>query len=443
MTNSVITLTGLLSLSLLFVIFPWLHGLDLVWEQLLFSACVFLLLSLTCISKPLFFSPGLRWVSALFAVWLGWCALYLIPVSPDVLTMLSPKTRYWYELGQAEEFYFSVYRQASLIECFKFLTLPVLVWLVWLLARSHKRLKLLANLIVLGCTITALYSLLNFFTSGAYELVESIQPWDLAWEHGIRGTFSYKNQYGMYLSLSLALACGLLIQNLRFNGSWRYTGLLTLQLLILAATLINTSSRGAIVSLVAGATLTCLLFIIRNRAAVKRFITVKMLGIAAVLFVVVGIGFTHSSVYDRFANQQLEDNGRAYLRQTAIGVINDHPLMGSGPGTYPYIQHVYKPMELGISKMSKRAHNDYLETIATTGVVGFVLLALPIGLLLFNVFRNAGAEANGVLIGVRTALLAFLIQSAFDTNTGIFFLPVLFITLLSIGFVLNTLERKV
>ncbi|OFC72146.1 O-antigen ligase family protein [Alteromonas confluentis] len=423
--------------SVLFIVFPWLHGLDLAWEQLLFAGCTLLLFGVNIATVKIGKARQVKWISLAFLVWLVWCALYLLKLPASILELISPKTLYWYNLGKASDYYLSVYRQASLIEWFKFLTIPVLFWTIWLLVRSRRALYIIANAIVAGCTITAIYSLINFASDGAYEVVGSIPPWDLAWKDGIRGTFSYKNQYAMYLALCMALAAGLLAQNIVSRGNRKYSTLLTIQLLLLAVTLINTSSRGAIVSLVGGAGITFLLFIYRNRAYVKRFLTAKLLVSVLALFVVMGFAFSQSSVYDRFANQQLEDNGRTYLRQTAMGVISDHPLTGSGPGTYPFIQHVYKPMELGISKMSKRAHNDYLETLASTGIIGFTLLALPLGLLLLATFRNRNNESDGVLIGIRVAILTFLIQSSFDTNTGIFFLPVLFITVLSLGFIIN------
>ncbi len=382
---------------------------------------------------PRYSDTRLNIIAALLVTWLIYASMYIVPMPSGWISAISPAMAHWYSTKPDADLFLSVYRQASFIALIKFITLTLLFLTVCHLGRNLRNVVSIAHAIIFGCVLTALYSLLNFLTNGAFELINSVPPWDLAWKDGIRGTFSYKNQYALYLSLCLSLVAGLLIRTKQTVTARWYKAILTGSLLLLAITLINTSSRGALVALLAGCGLTTVLFGIRNRQFLQRFLSRRTAGIAAAVLLLALAGFSQSSVYDRFANQQLQDNGRAHLRDTAIMVIRDYPLTGTGPGTYPYIQHVYKPMALGISKMSKRAHNDYLETVASTGIVGFILLAAPLCIMLMLIFRRSTAETDGLLMGIRAALLTFLIQSAFDTNTGIFFLPALFMTVLAMG----------
>ena len=437
MINRFVNRAALVLLGSLFVVFPWFHGLDLKWEQVLAAACISIFFALSVLSSSFHFKGSIRYVLIMFAAWLLYAALYLIPLPATVTDFLSPHMSHWYTLnGQENEVRLSVYYQASLIEWIKFLGIALLLPSVWLLCHSEERLHKLIIILVTGCTITALYSLLNFFSGGQFELVGNIPPWDLKWQDGIRGTFSYKNQYALYIAFGIALSAGVLADNIRSRRNRMVTVTLILTLIVLTLTLINTSSRGVIVALAGGSGLAGAMFLLRHKSLVKEWLSVKRIAAGAVMLLAAAVLFMQSSVYDRFAHQKMADNGRMHLRNTAISVISDHPVTGTGPGTYPYIQHVYKPMALGISKMSKRAHNDYLETMATTGIVGFLILAMPLGYMLWRIFRPVDCAFNGLLTGCRAAIATYLIQAAYDTNAGIYFLPLLFITVLTAAFVL-------
>ena len=165
----------------------------------------------------------------------------------------------------------------------------------------------------------------------------------------------------------------------------------------------------------------------------------KVLGSMAAAAVLLITLFMQSSIYERFTDEKMQDNGRTLLRNTVIQVIEDYPVFGTGPGTYPFVQHNYKPLELGNTQMSKRAHNDYLETLATQGALGFALLMIPLGLLLIRLFRySLHGNTTGLLIGCQVATVAYLVQALFDVNIGVYLLPVHLLIVLSIGWVLTT-----
>ena len=186
MINRFVNRAALVLLGSLFVVFPWFHGLDLKWEQVLAAACISIFFALSVLSSSFHFKGSIRYVLIMFAAWLLYAALYLIPLPATVTDFLSPHMSHWYTLnGQENEVRLSVYYQASLIEWIKFLGIALLLPSVWLLCHSEERLHKLIIILVTGCTITALYSLLNFFSGGQFELVGNIPPWDLKWQNGI------------------------------------------------------------------------------------------------------------------------------------------------------------------------------------------------------------------------------------------------------------------
>lgn len=420
---------------------PWLHGAEQTWEQLFCSAVIFMAVVLVLAGKRPFLLPGKQavWIIGLFGLWLVYCAFYLLPLPLDLIAALSPANSGITDSASPVRTHLTVYWQASFLALCKYSALVALFIVVITVFQGSDRMRQLAWVLVTSSGATAVYSQLNFLTHGQFEIVSAIPPWDFSWQEGIRGTFSYKNQYALYLVMNICITVGLLADALlqrrkHRNISWTPVAILVIVLGLLLITLLNTSSRGALLSLLLGGGMTGLLLVRRNRSLTTRLFNKKVIAASVVALVVATAGFTQSSIYERFTSEKMADNGRAMLWQTAADVLVDYPVTGSGPGTYPYIQHQYKPLLLGNSQMSKRAHNDYLETLATHGVLGAALLLLPLFLLTITLLSTSlTATSAGLLMGCQAAILAYLIQAAFDVNAGVFLLPVLFILLLGTG----------
>jgi O-antigen ligase len=79
---------------------------------------------------------------------------------------------------------------------------------------------------------------------------------------------------------------------------------------------------------------------------------------------------------------------RFQIAQTALTIIGDHPLGGTGSGTYPIMNERYNPM-LG----PRDTHNTYLHVTAEQGFIG---LALFLGMLL-SVARYALVRATRLM----------------------------------------------
>lgn len=432
-----------LLLASLLVAAPWLHGGERVWEQMTLVSLIFLTVGFTALlpapAQPLSRSMQLALIAG--TCWVLYNALSLLPLSAGLLTSLSPAAAHWYEMTPGPDTgYLSVYWYATALECLKYLALvallPTLLWLV----RTPRAARRWLHLCVGVATATAVYGLVNFFTGGQYELSGAIAPWNLPWEDGIRGPYSYKNQYAIYLVMTLPLAlvwCAhqyrvlfspvFIRHNNRKVALTRFAVVVSL-LLCLVFTLLNTSSRGALLALLLSSALVTGGHLLRHRAQRQRWLSKKMLLGAAVVAGLLVVLFTQSAAFDRFKEDAFEDNGRLQLHATALKVIKAYPLTGSGAGTYPYVQHQYKPASLGNSGMSQRAHNDYLETLATQGIAGTVLLAIMLGALIRGLFGPSHAHSHYQL-ACRCAVLALLIQSVYDVNVSTFWLPVYAVTL--------------
>ncbi len=131
--------------------------------------------------------------------------------------------------------------------------------------------------------------------------------------------------------------------------------------------LLLSASRGGIVSFAIEMLLLFLLLLIR-RIRGRFVIAGGVVVLGAVMFVSwIGV----QQVLARFAGiQTLEVSAgkRAAMRQDTWRLFLDHPVLGTGLGTFEIVFPPYDSVYDG--KIANHAHNDYLEVLAETGIVG-------------------------------------------------------------------------
>ncbi len=183
------------------------------------------------------------------------------------------------------------------------------------------------------------------------------------------------------------------------------------------AALFLSASRGGIVSFcVQLALLTYLL--LRRRGLGKHLLGVAAVLLAALLMVTwLGVG----QILQRFSSfQSLEvtEGKRAAMRRGSWHIFLDHPLAGTGLGT---LQIVYPPYEtLYDAKIVNHSHNDYLEALAETGVLGGSCCAWFLAALLlksFSRFRQNDFSFVGALqLSGIVACAGLLVHALVDFN---------------------------
>ena len=88
-----------------------------------------------------------------------------------------------------------------------------------------------------------------------------------------------------------------------------------------------------------------------------------------------------------------------------LNLIKDHPLLGTGPETFAYSFLPYRPVELNQTAewefLYNKAHNEYLNIAATTGLLGlgtyFWLVAKFVWLNIKN--RERSILRTGIFVG--------------------------------------------
>ncbi|MEN9017398.1 MAG: O-antigen ligase family protein [Hellea sp.] len=286
----------------------------------------------------------------------------------------------------------------------------------------------LIKAIVISAAINSIYSLVNYYTSGAFVIVDAIEPWDVNWDQAVRGTLSYKNQYATYLVISFILCLAIIKDNV--NSKINKVVYISLAILI-GYTITKTSSRGAIIIL----GLVLILFFLRTVPTNKKEIIMEKTIKLALLITIIPLFLMSTDIGKRLEDTGLNPNGRNYLYQTAINVIiNENYIFGNGAGTYPVIQQKYKNMNLGYDKTSNHAHNDYLEFAANYGTIGYLFVFFGLYLIYIEkrkeIIKHGSKNLNTLNEYSKMILAYLIIHSAIDYNMG---LPlIVFLTILTI-----------
>jgi O-antigen ligase len=127
---------------------------------------------------------------------------------------------------------------------------------------------------------------------------------------------------------------------------------------------------------------------------------------------------------ERFSSlQSLEVTGgkRAAMRTDTWHIFLDHPWTGTGLGTLQTVFPLYETLYDG--KIVNHTHNDYLEGLAETGIVGGLCCVWFLGVLFFDSLRRLsqtnGAFASAIQLSALVACLGFLTHALFDFNLHI------------------------
>jgi O-antigen ligase len=184
--------------------------------------------------------------------------------------------------------------------------------------------------------------------------------------------------------------------------------------------LVLSASRGGIVSFIVQMVILFLLLLIRRAPA--KYVMAGGVVIVCAALAVSWIGV--QQVLARFAGiQNLEVTGgkRAAMERDTFRLFLDHPILGTGLGT---LEMVYPPYDsLYDGRVVNHSHNDYLEALAETGIVGGLCCLWFLGVLFRNSLEGMVTLGNSFgsalnLSGL-VACCGILIHSLVDFNLHI------------------------
>ena len=130
-----------------------------------------------------------------------------------------------------------------------------------------------------------------------------------------------------------------------------------------------------------------------------------------------------------FINAFQDDLGdRIEIYEHARQMSVDHPLFGTGPGTFPALYQLYRTS--GTEDWAAYAHNDWLETVITFGWVGFGLALLALAHLFTHWWARDGIRCRWDLAAmIWLAMGGCLFHARFDFPFQVYSLLLLFLLL--------------
>jgi O-antigen ligase len=310
---------------------------------------------------------------------------------------------------------------------------------------SPRRLRVVTNTIIIFGFILAIFGLIQSFVTptkvyGIKELGQSTSF----------GPFINRHHFAAYMEMALALPAALLLSGAVGREK---RALYIFAAALMAIALVMTNSRGGIISLVAETGFLLAITAGRGREGSGKTGRARSLllraGLAFALLVAIFSGvlfFGGEEVLNRFVgtvNSNDPTTGRVHFWRGALGIIGDHPLIGTGLGSFGVAYTLYDTRN-GLYRL-EQAHNDYLQVLTDAGIVG-ALLGLSFIVLLFRngLIRRETDDPfrQGVATGALTGCFAVLVHSFFDFTLHTVANALLFLTLAALATLNGRVEQS-
>ena len=324
--------------------------------------------------------------------------------------------------------FFSVHPRSSLWAMVLFVNYVVIFYLIIHTLRTRSQLRQLIYLIIGVATFLSIFGLFKRFGANPF-------PW---WDYaGLKGdlpsvssTFGNYNHLAGYLEMAIPLILGLFLAG--FRGV-RLILMIYLTSLMLAAIILSLSRGGWIGCLLGLGFMAVALA--TNRYFEHRKLIAALTGGFLVVAVVV---LASTPVVERIRTfDQRGETPNFRARVTVWGVtvemIKDHPLLGTGPGTFATVFTKYQPP--GFASRYFMAHNDYLHFTSEVGLPLVAILAWMIIALYrrgFTKLKDPSRLVRGTTLGAMSGITAILFHSIVDFNLHIPSNALLFTVLLAI-----------
>jgi len=272
----------------------------------------------------------------------------------------------------------------------------------------------------------------------------------------VTGTFVNRNHLAGYLEMIIPLALGLLIARIGFfspatrgargdlgeifSQFSRKSVALNIGLIaaaaVMAVAVVKSQSRAGVFLVIFTflLLLEMILFHLTYSGEGRRLAR-NLLTVSFLIVLLFSLAAGMSAVMDRFyADDTVFKDGRTLFWENIFPMVGDYPVFGTGLGTFASAYPVYD--RTGGEMRLTHAHNDYLELMSETGILGFLLLAGAVFWILVRSFRawraRRNLEVKGLGMGGLVSCVVMLIHSFTDFNLHIPANALLFTAVLSL-----------
>lgn len=298
---------------------------------------------------------------------------------------------------------------------------------------SRKEIQELIYVSICTSCLVALYGLFqyhNFFGLWAppFEWTDSPQ-------NRVFATMGHANHLGAYLAAHLLM----LAYTISLKNGKNRLSLVLLQILelgLITYILILTASRGAVFALILSAFILFLLGTWKNRKIIKKSLSKIVVSASVIIILVVfSAGFIVENISEIAIVKRTEQTintvekgvipDRLSFIYSSWSMFLDYPLTGTGLSTFRDAYSKYRRADYQIDgpgnvqyiTVPEAAHNEYINTLATQGIIGLIgLLAIMLSVVIFaaqKYFKAEQKEEKWHLIAL-AGVLVFAFQVMFN-----------------------------
>jgi O-antigen ligase len=308
---------------------------------------------------------------------------------------------------------FSIHRPTSFWAVVLLINYVLIFYLVVYTIQTRSQVRQLVYLIIGMATFLSIFGIFKRFG------VNPFPWWDYGSLHGGRLTATFYNPDHLagYMEMALPLLLGLFL-----TGMARGKHLLMAYVaFMLLCALVLSLSRGGWFGLLAGLFFMAMCLLFDPQFTHKGLILALMGGTVAIVLIVLA----STPVVERILTMteggiEPSMHDRVVIWGATSSMIAEHPLTGTGPGTYAVAFTGYQPP--GLTSQYRMAHNDYLHFISETGI-GLIPIAawmtFSVYARAFKKLRNPSRLVRGITLGAVSGITAILVHSIVDFNLHI------------------------
>lgn len=249
------------------------------------------------------------------------------------------------------------------------------------------------------------------------------------------GSFVNRHNFAAFMEMTLCLPLGLMFVG-AVEKDRRLLYITAIGLMGVA--LILSGSRGGLIAFLAAI---FFLIILTTKTKNTKQLALKI-GLAVLLLTTIVVGAAligGETSLARIAEAETTATTRTHIWGVTTRIILNSLPLGAGFGAFGVSYTPFDSLN-GLERV-EQAHNDYLEVLATGGIVGLLIG----GFFLFQLFRTGLKNSRtpnlfrrGVCVGALAGCFAILVHSLFDFVLHTTALAMLFITLVSLVVVSGT-----
>ncbi len=365
----------------------------------------------------------------------------IIPLPDRVLALISPSAFRTYKTfaNDATDAWrtISICPDVTTQELFKLLSYAAVFFVVISHYKTKEQVSGLARTIIyMGCFLAVFAVFQKITWNGRLFWFYPLREGLTSSMGSIWGPYINHNHFAGYMEMAIPLAIGFLLYEIsrmgnlfhiplsrriaRFldSGDIVAMALLSLAVVTMSAALFMSLSRGGII----GFTVSMFFFLLitrTRRSLRKKTGIIALLGIV-IFFVVVMASWDRME--DRFKEIGEEQKiKRPEVWADTVNIVKDFPISGTGLGTFGGIYPRYQTRNSRL--LFKHAHNDYIEILTDTGIIGFIIIIGMASLFFYSVIKAWRRRHNNFVkcmaAGGLTSCVAIAVHSFTDFNLRI------------------------